>query len=79
MNWKKKYKNGLFILPLVFGAGITVLAKYSDKFTNTPPVGAAFGTTTVVASGFGWLPSVLLGLVSVIVIFLVILYFHKHH
>lgn len=77
MNWKKKYQKGLFILPLIFGAGITLVFKYSARFTNTPPVGAAFGTTTATVSSFGWLTSVLLGLVSVIVIFLIILVINK--
>ena len=73
----KNYQKGLYILPLIFGAGIGVMAKYSSRFTNTPPVGAAFGITTTTASGFGWLPSVIIGLVSVVVIFLIILVINK--
>tara|TARA_Y100000310_G_C20391821_1_gene673180 strand:- start:156 stop:401 length:246 start_codon:yes stop_codon:yes gene_type:complete len=81
MNWKnlKKYNSGLFILPLVFGAGITLMAKYSAKLTNSPPVGAAFGTATSTIGGLSWLTSVALGLLVVLVVFFLVLYFQKHH
>ena len=78
MNWKKRFTHGLYILPLVVGSGVTIMAKYYGQL-KTPLVGAAFGTTTAAAGGLSWLVSILLGLVSVIVIFLLILYFQKHH
>tara|TARA_Y100000310_G_C20303955_1_gene633093 strand:- start:60 stop:296 length:237 start_codon:yes stop_codon:yes gene_type:complete len=78
MDWQNK--KGLLILPVVFGAGITIVARYSTKITNAPPVGAAFGTTTTsTAIGLSWLTSIALGLFAVIAIFLLILYFQKNH